>query len=162
MSENQGTTSTSPLTIPSFVLPQRPATALPSLGLGTNLSVSTPSSVSNSLPTTYSSIARIPQPLPQEARTTQTRSIARSASIPSIFKPLVKILEASRQEGVSMVSSSDLGTSLIRASPGIYERAGVMQLKKYIELAKEQGVVSCRTGANGNIWVGLAPRFVTG
>lgn len=109
-------------------------------------------------PVTLSTSVQFPQHLPSDIRSTPPPSHSRPSSSASLFKPLVKILQAHKQEGLNLVSSSDLGTSLIRASPGIYTRAGVTQLKKYLEMAQEQGFITMKNGVNGNSWVGLPSR----
>lgn len=68
------------------------------------------------------------------------------------FEPLLKCLDGFQKKGINKPSWSDIGPELnVRA----YKRAGVMQLRRYLELAQSAGLVNINVDRQ---WVRIRKR----
>ncbi|PSR88888.1 hypothetical protein PHLCEN_2v5037 [Hermanssonia centrifuga] len=92
-----------------------------------------------------------------------TVAMARLRRPPSKFKLLVRVLERERLRGNTRVVFSQLGSMLRAEHPSVYQRAGAAQLKDYIAMAEQDGVVIVGSSRcdweNGNKWTALHPVF---
>lgn len=84
---------------------------------------------------------------------------------PQKFKLLVRVLERERLTGNTRVNFSQLGALLRQEHPAVYQRAGCAQLKDYVALAEDEGVVIVgknfgeQQWDNGNKWAALHPQY---
>jgi hypothetical protein len=91
--------------------------------------------------------------------------MTRIRKAPQKFRLLVRVLERERLAGNTRVKFSQLGALLRQESTTVYHRAGVAQLKEYVALAEQDGVVIVGRNAdeaawdNGNKWVALHPVY---
>ncbi|TDL17028.1 hypothetical protein BD410DRAFT_843961 [Rickenella mellea] len=74
----------------------------------------------------------------------------------SPFMPVVDFLAKRLKEGVRFVLRSVLGERLPKDYPGIYAKAGVPSLAKYLEKAEAQGYIKSGSGSSvGSKWISL-------
>lgn len=94
-----------------------------------------------------------------------TMVMTRLRKPPQKFKLLVRVLERERLQGNTRVNFSQLGALLRQEHPAVYQRAGCAQLKDYVALAEEEGVVIVgknfgeQQWDNGNKWAALHPVY---
>ncbi|KIP06014.1 hypothetical protein PHLGIDRAFT_24802 [Phlebiopsis gigantea 11061_1 CR5-6] len=94
-----------------------------------------------------------------------TVAMTRLRKPPQKFKLLVRVLERERLTGNTRVNFSQLGALLRQEHPAVYQRAGCAQLKDYVALAEDEGVVIIGKHIgephwdNGNKWAALHPQY---
>ena len=74
------------------------------------------------------------------------------------FKPLVHLLLAARESGITRPSRSTIAVSLVQSDGQVYERAGVSRFRDYTALAEQAGIIELG-GSAGDAWIALHPNW---
>lgn len=76
---------------------------------------------------------------------------------PAKYEPLVRIMEQRRVQGITRITSSQLGEVL---KPSDYVSNDITSLKKYTDAAESAGIVILGEGhRHGNRWIALHPSY---
>ena len=74
------------------------------------------------------------------------------------FKPLIHLLLAARESGVTHPSRSTIAVDLAQSDNQVYQRAGVSRFREYTALAEQAGIIELG-GREGGAWIALHPNW---
>jgi hypothetical protein len=74
------------------------------------------------------------------------------------FKPLVHLLLAARESGITRPSRSTIAVDLVQSDNQVYQRAGVSRFRDYTALAEQAGIIELG-GSAGDAWIALHPNW---
>lgn len=76
----------------------------------------------------------------------------------TIFGPLIHLLLAAQESGVTRPSRSIIASILVQSDEQVYRRAGVQKFRDYTALAEEAGIIRLG-GKEGDAWIALHPNW---
>ena len=76
----------------------------------------------------------------------------------TMFKPLIHLLLAARESGITHPLRSTIGLDLVQSDNQIYQRAGVSKFRDYAALAEQAGIIELG-GKDGGAWIALHPNW---
>ena len=74
-----------------------------------------------------------------------------------IFKPLIHLLLAARESGITHPSRSIIASDLLQSDSQVYQRAGVSKFRQYTALAEKAGIIEL--GGKDGDWITLHPNW---
>ena len=74
-----------------------------------------------------------------------------------MFKPLIHLLLAARESGITLPSRSTIAVALVQSDNQVYQRAGVSKFRDYAALAEQAGIVEL--GGKDGGWIALHPNW---
>ncbi|KAJ7684979.1 hypothetical protein DFH06DRAFT_1157041 [Mycena polygramma] len=84
-----------------------------------------------------------------------------SRNVPSVFRPLVDVLEKHRAKGITRPLRSAVGSELVGLAESVYKRTGATNFGQLAALAEQQKIVQLG-GSNGNAWISFHRDWSTG
>ncbi|KAJ6513882.1 NYN domain-containing protein [Mycena vitilis] len=84
-----------------------------------------------------------------------------SRNVPSVFQPLVDVLEKHRVKGITRPLRSAVGADLVSLAETVYKRTGATNFGQLAALAEQQKIVQLG-GSNGNAWISFHRDWSTG
>ncbi|KAG8217444.1 hypothetical protein J3R82DRAFT_5589 [Butyriboletus roseoflavus] len=76
----------------------------------------------------------------------------------TIFEPLINLLLAARESGITRPSRSIIATSLLQFNKRVYQRAGVQKFRDYTALAERAGIIELGH-TRDDPWIALHPNW---
>ena len=75
----------------------------------------------------------------------------------AVFKPLIHLLLAARECGITHPSRSIIASDLLQSDSQVYQRAGVSKFRNYTALAEKAGIIEL--GGKDGDWITLHPNW---
>ena len=76
----------------------------------------------------------------------------------TMFKPLIHLLLAARESGITHPSRSTIASDLVQSDKQVYQRAGVLRFREYTALAEQVGIIELG-GREADAWIALHPNW---